>query len=114
MIELTLKDELEKSLELPVVFEQINEPMYVLIEKTGSSKRNQITSATFAFQSYSSQSMYQAAELNISVKMSVEKLEEKNKIISASLVSDYNFTDTETKYYRYQAVYEIKYYERID
>jgi hypothetical protein len=32
-------------------------------------------------------------------------------IASVYLTNDYNFTDTTTKKYRYQAIYKIKYYK---
>ena len=34
-----------------------------------------------------------------------------NDVIKVSLNSDYNFTDITTKRYRYQAVFDISYYE---
>lgn len=33
-------------------------------------------------------------------------------VISCKLNSDYNYTDEETKRYRYQAVFDIRYYEK--
>ena len=33
-------------------------------------------------------------------------------VISCKLNSDYNYTDKETKRYRYQAVFDIRYYEK--
>lgn len=89
----------------------MEEPMnpaseYVLIEKTGTSKENYINSATFAIQSYST-SMQGAIDLNETVKGVMDHLWEHNAVYSCKLNSDYNFTDTETKRYRYQAVYEL-------
>ncbi|MHA7801910.1 hypothetical protein [Aerococcus tenax] len=83
---------------------------FIVFEKTGSQKRNRLVSGTFAFQSYAD-SLYKAAELNNLVKKAVEDLEWLPEIASVKLSSDYNFTDTEMKKYRYQAVFEIKYYE---
>lgn len=82
---------------------------YVLLEKTGSSKTNQIYSATIALQSYAD-SLYSAASLNESVKAAMDSSIELADICSASLNSDYNFTDTTSKKYRYQAVYDIVHY----
>ena len=82
---------------------------YVLIEKTGSSKTNYINSATIALQSYAD-SLYLAATLNEAVKAAVDDIIVLDSICSASLNSDYNFTDTTTKEYRYQAVYDIVFY----
>ncbi len=47
-------------LECPVVFE-LSPKMpdkFVLIQKTGGSKRNKLLASTFAFQSYGRESMY--------------------------------------------------------
>ncbi|KZK42749.1 Phage-associated protein [Lactococcus cremoris] len=54
--------------------------------------------------------MYEAAKLNEKLKEVVEQLIELNEISNVSLNSDYNFTDTETKEYRYQAVFDINHY----
>ena len=44
------------------------------------------------------------------VKKVVEQLVELNDVSDVSLNSDYNYTDTETKEYRYQAVFDIRHY----
>lgn len=81
---------------------------YVIIEKTGSSKENFINSATFAIQSYST-SMQGAVDLNEVVKGIMDHFWEHSAVYSCRLDSDYNFTDTETHRYRYQAVYGVTY-----
>lgn len=82
---------------------------YVIFEKTSSGKRDFANSATFAFQSYAP-SLYEAAVLNEKVKAVVESMIELNEISGVRLNSDYNFTDTQTKEYRYQAVFDINYF----
>ena len=82
---------------------------YVLLEKTGSSRTNHINSATIALQSYAG-SLYSAALLNERVKDAMDNSIVLDDICSASLNSDYNFTDTTTKEFRYQAVYDIVHY----
>lgn len=110
MIEIIILNHLKKYLEVPVHLEkQTNVKPYVLFEKTSSGKSNHLPSATIAFQSYGN-SLFEAAELNEKVKSAVEKLIELNDIRGLDLNSDYNFTDTTTKEYRYQAVYDIRYY----
>lgn len=111
MIEVIIKDHLDSKLEEQVFFEKPSPGLgnYVVFEKVGSSKSNHLPSATFAFQSYG-KSLYEAAELNERVKKAVESLIELNEIRGVKLNSDYNFTDTTTKEYRYQAVFDIKYY----
>ena len=111
MIEITIKNHLDSALTASVYMEkpETAPSEYVLLEKTGSDKNNRLNSSTFAFQSYST-SMYKAALLNELVKSAVESLIALNEIASVKLNSDYNYTDTTTKQYRYQAVYDIKHY----
>lgn len=110
MIEKTIYDYLKSCMDVPVYMEKQDSmpETYLLIEKTGSSVSNYIYSATFAIQSYST-SMYKASELNETVKEKMDDLITLPNISKSSLNSDYNFTDTQTKKYRYQAVYDIYY-----
>lgn len=110
MIEKIIYDYLNSCMDVPVYMEKQDAmpETYVLIEKTGSSVSNYIYSATFAIQSYST-SMYKASELNEIVKEKMDDLITLPNISKSSLNSDYNFTDTQTKKYRYQAVYDIYY-----
>ena len=55
--------------------------------------------------------MLNAAVLNDKVKKAMDKMIELPEISSCKLNSDYNFTDTETKRYRYQAVYNIVFFD---
>lgn len=82
---------------------------YVIFEKTSSGKRDYANSATFTFQSYAP-TLYSAALLNEEVKAAVESMIELDEISGIHLNSDYNFTDTETKECRYQAVFDINYF----
>ena len=83
--------------------------MYCL-KKTGGGRNETMPSATFAFQSYST-SLFKAAVLNEAVKNEVDHLVLLDEIRrGVTLNTDYNFTDTTTKQYRYQAVYDIKHY----
>lgn len=111
MIEVIILNHLKDKLSVPAHLEKPEPPPdeYVLFEKIGSSRTNMLSSSTFVFQSYS-ESMYGASSLNEKVKQAVDSLIELNEISSIRLNSDYNFTDTTTKKYRYQAVYDIKHY----
>lgn len=82
---------------------------FVVVQKTGSSRVNRIDSATFALQSYSA-SKLEAALLNEEVKKAMDKLVELPKISKSALNGDYDFTDSSTKRYRYQAIYQITHY----
>ena len=111
MIEIIIKQYLDSHLSVLSFLEQSGEmpDSYVLFEKTGSSKRNYLSSSTFVFQSYA-KSMYDAAKLNEELKEVVENMIELDEISNVQLNSDYNFTDTTTKEYRYQAVFDINHY----
>ena len=111
MIETVLKQYLDGNLAVPSFFEtpEPDQGSYVLIERTGGAMRNHLATGTFAFQSYAS-SMLEAAQLNEQVKAAVADAIELPEVASVRLNSDYNFTDTTTKKYRYQAVFDIGYY----
>ena len=112
MIEATVISHLAAALQVPVYAErpEIPDNQYVIVEKTGSDKRNHIDMATIAVQSHA-QTLYEAAALNLLVKTAMESLISNNAISRCALNSDYNYTDETTKTYRYQAVYDITYYE---
>ena len=112
MIEIILKDYLEKALDVPVLLEVPQNPpeSYILIDKTGSSGRvHNIQTATVAIQSYAP-SMLLAAELNEKVKDAMEMLVILPTVSRSELNTDYNFADTQRKLYRYQAVFDIVHY----
>lgn len=83
---------------------------YLVIEKTGSSLENHIASATIAIQSWA-QTLYEAADLNEEVKAAMEGITDLPAVSACELNSDYNFTRTALKAYRYQAVFVLTYYE---
>ena len=109
MIEEIVFNYLKNKLNVPVTFENINEVEYVLISKSGSSRFDFTNTATFFIQSYSS-SKYKASLLNEKVKDAMYDLIELDEITSLHLNSDYDYTDTTTKKYRYQAVFDIGYF----
>ena len=111
MIEKTILDFIKNKIDVPIVLEREGETApFVLLEKTGSGRTNYINSATFAFQSYG-ETLYKAAKLNDEVKVAVFSLVELGLVSRVELNSDYNFTDTTTKDYRYQALFDITYME---
>lgn len=110
MIEEIIIRYMNRTLKVPAYAEMPEEKPkeFVLVEKTGSSKKNYIDSATIVLQSYA-ESMNKAAALNEEVKAAMDDIISCEQISKSKLNSDYNFTNTETKQYRYQAVYEIFY-----
>lgn len=111
MVETIITEYLSKKLGIKVTTEKPDdEPSrYVLIEKTGSTRSNYIDKATVAIQSYA-ESMYEAAALNEQVKQAMDNITILPNISKSELNSDYNFTDTTKKEYRYQAVYDITFF----
>jgi hypothetical protein len=83
---------------------------YVLLEKTGSRRSNLIVTSTFAIQSYAA-SLADAAKLNEQVKEAMNEADTLTGVSASVCVSDYNYTNTTAKQYRYQAVYEITHKE---
>lgn len=114
MIELILKQYLNSALDVPVLFEHKagTDVPFVVIEKTGGSSDNHLQKATIAIQSYAA-SLYNAALLNNQVVQVMDKFDEIENITGAHLNSNYNYTDTETKNYRYQAVFDINYLQEV-
>lgn len=112
MVELKILDYLSAALSVPVYMERPIEipEKYVIVEKVGSTTTNYIYKATIAVQSYAP-TLYMAAQLNEEVKAAVLGLLSHDDISSVVLNTDYNFTDTATKTYRYQALFNIVAYD---
>lgn len=112
MIESIVLDYLSNMIEDVGVFmerpERPEKP-YILLEKTGSSESNHIKSATIAVQSYG-RSLLEAAQINEVVKAMMPGIVQLNTVSKCSLQTDYNFTNTATKEYRYQAVFSLVHY----
>ena len=111
MIEKIVLDYLSAALSVPVYMEVPAKPpdVFVLVEKTGSSRANRVNRATLAVQSWA-ETMPAAAALNEEAKAVMDGLSELDSISACRLNSDYNFTDTTTKHYRYQAVFDLVFY----
>lgn len=83
---------------------------YVLIEKTGGSETNHVKRSTFAFQSYAPE-LLQASVINELVKEVAATLVEETEVYGTRYITDYNFTNPADKIPRYQAVFDIYYYD---
>ena len=110
MIEKIVLDYLNGVLDVPCYMEVPEKPNapFVVIEKTGESVINKIHSGTLAIQSYGT-SLFNAAELDEQVKTAMESIVELNTVYRCRLAGSYNFTDTSTKRYRYQSVFDMTY-----
>lgn len=90
--------------------EQEPDGMYMVIEKTGSDNEDHIQDATVAVSSYA-KTLYEASLLNEAVKHAMLQITTLPSVSAVRLNSDYNFTSTAAKCYRYQAVFVLTYYE---
>lgn len=88
-------------------------PPFVVIQRTGGGVENQIRRATVAIQSYGA-TLYDAAALNEQTVAAMERLTELPQVGACDLSSDYNYTDTTKREYRYQAVFDVVYYDQED
>lgn len=116
MIEQTVQEFLSAGLDVPVLLEVPEGPdipdRFVIIEKIAGGRRNLLRTASFAIQSYSLSSMYDAAALDKEVRDEMDEMDILLTNIGACrMASNYNFTDTSTKRYRYQCTYDITYVE---
>lgn len=110
MIELDILKYLDKELDVDVYLERPeNAPdEFVIIEKTAGGMVNFVENVTLAIQSYSA-SLVSVIKLNEAIKNAMLNAPTLEKVGMCRLNSDYNFTDSNTKEYRYQAVYNLTY-----
>lgn len=111
MIETIIYTYLSEKLAVPVYMMEPKTPpeKYVLIERTDGDDQK-VRTATIAIQSYGG-SLLESCKLNEEVKNTMREIIELHSIAKCKLNSDYNFTDTETKRFRYQAVFNLVYYQ---
>ena len=115
MIEKTILDYLQARLNpVPVGLQEPNNQNptpenFVVIQRTGGGEDNKIKSATFAIQSYGA-TLYDAGNLSQRVVRALLDAVSIDEITRVSLNSEYEFTDTETKRPRYQAVFDVTHY----
>ena len=110
IIEVYLIEYLTNELGIPIYGQEEDAEggSYVVIEKLGSYVENFTRHATIALKSYGT-TLLESAELNERVKDAMDSIIKNPEISCSKLNSDYNFTDTTTKKYRYQAVYDLVY-----
>lgn len=86
---------------------------YITVEKTGSGRidgsAGLIDAATLAIQSYAP-TLAAAAALNERVKKAMDAIPATTGITRADLNGDYPYSDTANRRRRYQAVYDLVYY----
>lgn len=112
MIEKIAYDYLSDNLDTPVFMEVPEHAPceFVVMEKVAGSITDHIRFATIAIQSYSSVSLYAAAQLNDDVHEVMDAMADHvDDVSECQMTADTNFTDTSTKRYRYQCLYNIYY-----
>ena len=112
MIESRVIEYLSEQFQIPVYAEvPKNKPsQFLTIERTGRAVINHIKQANIAVQAWSTISLEDAADLCNEVEKIMAGIISDNSIVRCALENSYNFTDTSTKSYRYQAVFNIVYY----
>ena len=104
---------LNQILDVPVYAEvpAVMPERFVVLEKTGGARANYIWSATLAVQSWDRTSLLGAITLSDAVKEAMFDMAGGISMIGGvRLNSEYNWTDPESKYYRYQAVFDVTHY----
>lgn len=111
MIEKTILDHLKTELNVPVYVDVPANPptQRVVIEKTGGGIDSYVRHSVVTIQSYAA-SRYEAAVLNEAVVAAMYNAVMLADVSAVELNSDYDYTNTATKEYRYQAVFEIVHY----
>lgn len=112
MIETVLLNYLNsEELSATVYMEQpkVKPEAFFVIEKTGGSQTNHINESNFIVQS-NAPSLAQAAQMNEEIKAAMLNAITLDDISRVELNSNYNYTDSATKQYRYQAVFVITHY----
>lgn len=115
MIEMTIQKYLTKAMRpVKAYMEEPENPpdRWIEIEKTGGGITNHIPRATLAIKSHAP-SMAEAAKLNHQLKIAMLDAISLDSISKVTLNSDYNFTDTTKHRYRYQAVFDITYFDEV-
>lgn len=82
---------------------------FFILEKTGGSQTNHINESNFIVQSYA-ESLANAAHMNEEIKQAMLNAITLDDISRVELNSNYNYSDSATKQYRYQAVFVITHY----
>jgi hypothetical protein len=116
MIEQIVLEYLSEQISVPVLMELPEVPSegfpsmperFLVLEKVGGGMTDHIGAGSIAVQSYSLNSLYEAAQLDEEVREVMWGIIERDDISEVRLSSNYNHTDTRTKRYRYQSVFEF-------
>lgn len=112
MIETTIINHLTEELEGVGVYAELQKEIvypFVIVEKTGGNVKNHIKHSMITIQSYD-KTLLSAAKLNEKVMNAMAEAIDLKEICSIGVNSNYNYTDTANKRYRYQAVFDVYHY----
>lgn len=118
MIEIFIRDYLAEQLDVPVFMELPEVPSedypemperFVVLERVGTGLTDHIWSGSIAVQSHSLISLFDVIELNDIVTQVMLDIIERDEISKIRIASGYNHTDTRTKRYRWQTVFDFNY-----
>lgn len=112
MIETVLLDYLNNAnLSAKVYMEQpkVKPEAFFILEKSGGSQTDHINESDFIVQSYG-RTLYEAACMNEEIKAVMLRANTLNEVSAVELNSDYNYTNAESKSYRYQAIFVVTHY----
>ena len=85
------------------------EQRYVVVQKRGGERENHIYTSLIQFDAYA-ESLAEAAKLCQEVMAIVDDMICLDEVCSCEYGGDYNATDTASKRYCYQAMYDITHY----
>lgn len=114
MLEIIIKNYLEKTLSVPCKLElpkDFPEKLIRIERLSAQYPRPGMSTVRVALQSYAP-TLYGAASLNEIVKTAMEDIDMLDEISAVKLLNDHPFPDTRTKRYRWQAVYDITWYPK--
>lgn len=111
MIEKIIKDYLSDTLGAAVMLEKPSPPpdRYYLIEKTGGGREDTLHHTMLNVESHAP-TLYETAQLHEAAMAAMLLADSLAAVSKVSLNTEYNNTDTETKSYQYEAVYEVTHF----
>ena len=108
MIEVLMLNHLSRELDIPVYAEvpEDKPERYVVIKKADYHKKDFLRCSMMLARSYGP-TLLAAAELSSQVEKAMYSIIRDPRVSGCYCTGNYNFTDEETKQYRYQAVFDI-------
>lgn len=111
-IEKIFRQELDALISEGVYLEEPNPrpTRYVVIEKTNGGEIDRYLYSSMISAFCYADTMEHASDLCETVKRAARTIESNNSICKITLNSDYNYTDTSKKGYRYRALFDVIHY----